>query len=225
MLPDIGGNKPEDRNDWLVENKDKFKPHSNSSKSECQPRTAKIIKNEALQANKCGKDAPAPLAEPADLDKWSEERLVNGMKYMQDVNNTKYEGSNESYITRLNLETGVGCFYEKKLLEGLKVKVHGQALVRVAGRLMTKREAGACVFDQVNTNLAPPDDNILFINLGLHAQSYPLILTPSGSGQDGTFREEELVIEPSYTEKFALRDLMYMYMGKQPNVSFLAIGL
>ena len=205
--------------DWLDKNKnkDKFKSHPNSSAAECQPRTAQMIKEEAVQDKKCGKDAPQPLLQPADLNKWSEERLVNGIKYMRDVNNL-YDISNESFITRLNWETGSGCFYEKQLQAGMHVKIDGQELVRVSGKLMTKREAETCIFKDGHDNVAPPEGNNLYINLGLNALSYPMLHTV-GKGKDSIFKITKFIKEP-YTENFAIHDLSYVYFTKKPNNDF-----
>ena len=205
---------------WLEKHKNEFKPYANNSNADCQPRTAIVIKDEALQEKKCGKDSKQPQPQPADLDKWSEERLENGVKYMLDVNK-EYNRSNESFITRHNKETGSGCFYKKPLLEGIQVKIHGQELVSVSGKLMTRREAQECIFDQTNISIAPPANNTIYINLGLNAQSYPLTHTIDNN-QDGTFRFEldDLLVKSPYTEKFAMRDLSYVYLAKPSSLDF-----
>ncbi len=209
----------DDINQWLNDNKDRFKPHVNSSKAACQPRTAAVIMTEAIEQKKCGKEPQPPLAVPEDLDSWSATRLSRGATYLEGKNND-YKISNEGLVTDINNITGSGCFYEKKLLGGIKVKISGQMLVNVGGKLMTRRQANECIFKSTTDGLAVEDGNYVYINLGFNTQSYPIITHNSGVQEDGRFAIDAGLILDTYTKNFNLQDIRFVHLEKTAHEMF-----
>ncbi len=205
---------------WVEENASSFKPSANRREPECQIRTAKVIVQEAEDQNKCGVTEEQELQVPSDLDSWTAERLKSKAVDMQKANN-ELEISAEGKITDLNAITGNGCFYEQPLLAGIQVEITGQRLVNVGGRLMTRKRAEECIFKR-GSQLGEPRDNPLYINLGLHELSYPIIIADSGEVENGKFSytgEGKLHIGEGYTEKFALRDVLFLHLARQQNSS------
>ena len=209
---------------WLAANADNFKPHDNNNQSECQPRTAAIIKQEALDQGKCGKNPETPLAEPLDLDTWSAARLSQAVIDQENSNNP-LEISNEKFATDLDKITGSGCFYAQPLPGGIQVKITGQRLVNVGGKLMTRQRANTCIFTEIGGIGMPSNKNNVYINLGLNATSYPIIVNNSGKEADGRFSfegDEAVVIKEAYTKNFALRDIQFVHLEKTARAEFLS---
>ena len=123
-----------------------------------------------------------------------------------------------SYTTRLDMETGNGCFYEKKLLSGIQVEIYGQSLVSVGDKLMTHRKAQECYFAK-GSGLEPKSSQI-YINLGLNAASYPIIAEAVGGNND-VIALKELYLNPTYTENFALRHISFLRLARRADMGLL----
>ena len=212
-------------NTWVVAQANSFKPPADNSEAKCQVRTAKVIEQEVEEQKKCGTEHKELLV-PDDLDSWTAERLSNGVREMERRNN-ELEFSITGKITDLNKITGSGCFYEKKLLTGIQVKITGQELVRVSGELMTRKRANTCIFKEDNAGLGTPPANPIYINVGLNALSYPIIPTAIGEEQNGRHplttasMQNVRTIDKAYTQNFALRDLRFINLSKKPHIDFM----
>ncbi len=205
---------------WLIDNENNFKPHADNNKIECQLRTAAIVKKEASEQNKCGTEPETPLEVPTDLDTWSAERLSNSVTEWKSYNHILTQ-SNIKCVSDLNKLTGSGCFYEKQLLGGIQVKITGQRLVSVGGKLMTRAKADACIFDETEDLSDPPEDNNVYINLGLTEQSYPLTgFSDINKAERGRFYMEGKMINEKYTKNFAVRDIKFLYLEKTAEEKF-----
>lgn len=203
---------------WVNDNEDKFKPRADNSKTECQPRTAAVIREEAIDQKKCGKEPEDPIEVPADLDTWKPSHLSKNVSYLE-KRNKNFKISNEGLSDNINTKTGSSCFYKKPLLGGIKVKITGQILVNVGGKLMTRRKAEHCIFN--NTSLSEvKDGNQVYINLGLNAQSYQIMTDNSGSEQNGRFNIDDGLISDTYTKNFAMRDISFVHLEKTASEKF-----
>lgn len=220
-IPEIGSPNDDDYIEkWLSDNADKFKPHVNNSKAECQPRTAAVIREEAIEQKKCGKEPEQPLEVPENLDTWKSEPINKKVTYLKGENNN-LKISNEGLSAGIDTETGSSCFYKKPLLGGIGVKITGQMLVNVGGKLMTRGRANECFFGDVeNLKGGAVDDNQVYINLGLNKQSYPIIALNSGIGQDDRFNIDEGRILETYTKNFAMRDISFVHLEKTVSEKF-----
>jgi len=202
---------------WISDNEDKFKPHVNNSKAECQPRTAAVIREEAITQEKCGKKPEDPLEVPADLDTWKPSRLSDRGSYLE-KRNKNFKISNEGLSDNIDTETGSSCFYKKPLLGGIRVKITGQILLNVGGKLMTRRKANDCIFNNASPS-SVKDSNQVYINLGLNAESYQIMTHNSGNQQSGRF-DIDGVIRDTYTKNFAMRDISFVHLEKTASEEF-----
>lgn len=225
-IPKLNGNDIDAIDAWLKDNQASFKPHANNNKSECQPRTAAVIKKEAVEQNKCGKKPEDPVSVPTDLDTWSVQRLTNGVREMEDKINRGdggIEPSNAGLITDINKLTGSGCFYEKQLLGGIEVRIAGQMLVNVMGKLMTRSKADEIFKKTGGLPDTVRNNNRVYINLGLNAQSYPIIVNNSGNKRFGLFDSNEqkpIIIKEDYTQNFAIQDIGFVHLEKTAHEDF-----
>lgn len=220
-IPKLNGNDDDAIEAWLKDNKASFKPHANNNKSECQPRTAAVIKKEAMEQNKCGKEPAKPMPVFKDLDTWSAARLSNAVRKTQDAirdGNEGLEPSNETYITEINRLTGSGCFYEKQLLGGIEFAIAGQMLLNVNGMLMTRHMAEEKIFNDKPLELPDIiDKNHVYINLGFNAQSYPVNVSINSRTGESHVKE---IINEDYTRNFALRDIGFVHLEKTAHEDF-----
>ena len=211
-IPEIDA---DDIDTWLSYNADKFKPHVNNSKAECQHRTAAVIREEAIEQKKCGKEPEKPLEVPEDLDTWKSNLISKKVTYLKGQNNN-LKISNEGLSAGIDKETGSSCFYKQRLQGEIKVKITGQMLVNVGGKLMTRRRADECFFQKVGgLDGMAVNANQVYINLGLNAQSYPIITHNS----DEIKIEGALISEP-YTANFAMRDISFVHLEKTVSEKF-----
>ena len=209
--PDI--TKEEDRDPWLTNNKP-FAPADD--KEECQPVTAESI---AENASGVAVDPKCRLPIPDDLDDRSKENLELLRDIMQ-----KYVSAGEESNAGMKQDfddlSKSGCFYDKKLTDGIKVEIEGQYLLDVAGQYMTDVKFTAKGQELAATHqgsFMPPSINDgvpLYINLGLDKRSYPLIPQFFASGDDSIYISGKKIIDPDYTKNFTVRDISFVHLNR-----------
>ena len=118
--------------------------------------------------------------------------------------------------------TNTGCFHTEDMRAGITVKLKGQVLVNFGGMLMTP-EAIRKKNKNIVADLIPNPDRhsgvglMLYINLGLSENSYPLMKHVANSEEEYEkgFETVDQLIYPAYTENFKLKDIMYVHFSKR----------
>ena len=198
----------EDREKWLTNNQPFAPPADSTDKEDCQPVTAESI---ADDASKTAVHPDCRLSIPDDLDDRSEENLdLLRNELQKHVSNG--EESNAGMKEEFDDLSRSGCFYDKKLTDGIAVEIEGQYLFDVAGKYMTKGKFKEKFTEATITSKTVP----LYINLGLDNRSYPLG-SWSSSQDDGVIKFDDQQIDPNYTENFKVRDISFVDFNRGGN--------
>ena len=195
-LPFIEGTK------WV---KDKtFTPSKDADK--CRPITAQSVADNASIA---GIDETCLFKDSYNLDDLSEEELEEKREQLQGMVD-KGEESNRGMKEDLDDLSKTGCFYDRKLKNGITVEIKGQYLVYAFGEYLTKEE-----FEKKYNTQLPPPETPLYINLGLDERSYPL--TKNLYDNNGEINIAEALIDPDYTKNFSVRNIEFVHLSRGGN--------
>ena len=137
----------------------------------------------------------------------------------------RLEGSNIGLKTDWNKKMQLGCFYDKKLTEGIHMEVHGQVLQEFGHLLMTEE-----AFLEVETKMGfnspnPPEgnDKVLQMHISFGFSDKPfLAFNPVGNDTDANTYHfvKYIYVPPEYTKNFKLRDMTYVHVSRNYEDAF-----
>ena len=177
----------------------------------CQPiaveqlmkQARKEVDTEMIDFDTSAEWAPEVLQEKRDILEGELDNLSNSSTGLQADYNKHHR---------------MGCFYDRELPDGIKIKITGQVLNSIGGALFSEKEAKK----ELDINALPDVEDMpqLFIGFGYSEDlAYIGDVSPADGNDNGIYAITGQAA-PGFTKNFTMRDMTYVHLARNFSEKF-----